>query len=445
MQLFRDLARKIAAHTRLLRDDPEKFAANFLQFTNPNRFRERLLDVQTATPMYVRIDRALGDEPALNILQPILSPVSMTGGPNTIITLAFQVAREGIPVRVITTRSTKGDGGETDPAWFRQHLMAVTGATAYPPSLTVAFGGNSEAPLHIGPRDVFLATHWTTAQQIKPLLHNMDVQRFFYLIQDFEPGFHAWSSNYALALETYELDFVPVINERLLLDYLTSQAVGRFVEPAFAARSLVFEPAVDVRVFYPMAEPNPARPRRLLFYARPTNARNLLGLGLNALRQAVADGAFAEGNWEFLAIGGRGSLPELHLGGGRLLRPAPWQDYTGYARQLREADILLCPMLSPHTSYPVLEMAASGGLVVTNTFASKTADRLAAISENIIAAKPTAEGFAAALTRAAAGIRTGHHIHAPLNLPGDWDSALAPVTRQIAGAFRSMTGNPGIG
>ena len=110
MLSIRNFTLKIAAHLRLLRDDPEKFGSNVLQFTNPQRFLDRLLDVQTATPMHVLVDPTLTDRPTLNILQPILSSVSMTGGPNTIITVAFHVAREGIPVRIVTTRDA------TDPA-----------------------------------------------------------------------------------------------------------------------------------------------------------------------------------------------------------------------------------------------------------------------------------------------------------------------------------------
>lgn len=435
-----NLARKLAAHLRLLRSDPEKFAANLLQLTNPARFLERLIDLQTATPMHVRIDGGLATQPALNVLQPILSPVSMTGGPNTIINVAFQLAREGIPVRIVTTR----DDGGADQDWFRQHLLTITGATQYPPLLRIAFAGDAAAPLPIGPRDVFLATHWTTAQQLKPILPGMAVRRFFYLIQDFEPGFHAWSSNYALAEETYSHDFIPVINERLLHDYLVAQAVGRFAEADFAARSLVFEPAIDTKLFHPAPVRDPARPRRLLFYARPTNPRNMLGIGVHALRQAVTDGVFAGGNWEFLAIGGRGSMPELDLGHGRILRPSPWADYDGYARQLREADILLCPMLSPHTSYPVLEMAASGGIAVTNSFATKTVARLAAISGNIVASQPTIAGFTAALAEAAGRITRGELASTPPNLPTDWNAALARVTPEMVRRFHALTrGQPG--
>jgi O-antigen biosynthesis protein len=430
------LLRKIASHARLLRDDPEKFAANFQQFTNPSRFRDKLLDVQTATPMHLRVDPDLASRPCLNVLQPILSPVSMTGGPNTIITLAYQVAREGIPVRIVTTR----DNGNTDPVWFRRHLLTLTGAPEYPPCLEVAFAGNEQSPLPIGPSDLFLATHWTTAQQLKPVLPAMTVKQFFYLIQDFEPGFHAWSSNYALALETYNLDFIPIINERLLSDYLAHQAIGRFADPQFAANALVFEPAISVDLFYPKASADRTQPgpRRLLFYARPTNQRNMLGVGLHALKAAVASGAFAAAEWEFWAIGSRGSLPALSLGGGQTLRPAPWEDYAGYARQLRESDILLCPMLSPHTSYPVLEMAASGGIAVTNTFATKTPERLTAISENIIPSPATIEGFAAALSAAAARVLQGHIAQSRPNLPDHWNASLTPVAQEMTHIFHRL-------
>jgi hypothetical protein len=314
----------------------------------------------------------------------------------------------------------------------------VTGDPSPPPTLTVAPAIDRANPLQIGANDVFLATHWTTAQQVKTVLPRMNVRRFFYLIQDFEPGFYAWSSNHALALETYALDFVAVFNERFLFDYLIEQRPGRFADPAFAAQSLVFDPAIDSALFHP---PTTVRsgPKRLLFYARPTNPRNMLGLGLNALRIATADPVFSGDTWEFVAIGSRGSLPEITLRPNQILRAAPWADYAGYGRQLRNADILLCPMLSPHTSYPVLEMAASGGIVVTNSFGPKTPDRLRAISENIVAVKPTVEGLAAGLIDAAGRIVAGHDRQAPLNLPRDWNSALTGTAERMTALFSEMT------
>jgi hypothetical protein len=419
---------KIVRHLKLLRDDPERFAANLLQFTNPQRFQEKLLDIWDAAPLNVRFDPALATRPTLNVLQPVLSPEHMTGGPNTIVNFAFRVAQHGMPVRVVTSRP----GVRTDPDWFWQHISQLVGNVPRPPNFEPASAADPAQPLPIGRNDIFMATHWTTAQQVKYQLAEMNIKKFIYLIQDFEPGFHQWSNNYALASETYELDFVPVFNEHFLRDYFAQVAIGRFADPAFASASLVFEPAVDRAVFFPPGQARTGR-RRLLFYARPTNHRNLFGLGMRALRSIVTHPAFADGDWEFQAIGSRGSLPDLDLGHGRTMRPVPWFDYAGYGNLLREADILLCLMMSPHTSYPVLEMAACGGLVVTNSFSCKTAERLQRISPNIIAAHLTIEGIEAALVDAATRVANGSYDHtAPISLPATWEESMGEVAAQVA-------------
>ena len=59
-------------------------------------------------------------------------------------------------------------------------------------------------------------------------------------------------------------------------------------------------------------------------------------------------------------------------------------------------------MYTPHPSLVPIEMASAGMLTVTNTFENKTADALAHISPNLIAAEPTIEAVADALLAATA-------------------------------------------
>jgi hypothetical protein len=47
----------------------------------------------------------------------------------------------------------------------------------------------------------------------------------------------------------------------------------------------------------------------------------------------------------------------------------------GYAAQMRGADILLSLMLSPHPSYPPLEMAEAGLLTISNAFEGRNPTR----------------------------------------------------------------------
>lgn len=424
---MRRFLNKIGGQISLLLADPERFARNLTQYTHPALFAERLVDVQHVVPMHVRVERGLPR--MLNVLDAAWTRSGMTGGPNTVVNLACRVAQQGVGVRLVSTTAP----ASLNPVWFRDHARSLLGGADFP-EIGIASACDASVPLAVGADDIFLATHWTTAQQLKPVLPQMECQRFFYMLQEFEPAFHAWSSNYARAIETYGMDFWPIVNESVLAEFLFEQRFGRLCDPETRARAMVFEPAVDGALFRPQT-PDPhspaSRPRRLLFYARPSNPRNMFGLGLLALRAAAADPAFA--GWEFLAIGSRSSVPELDLGSGHVLKRAPWLDYAGYAALLGQADILLCPMLSPHTSYPVLEMAACGGLSVTNIFATKTASVLRAMSPSIVAVEPTVEGFTAGLVEAAG--RVGLAGGATLHMPRDWAESLDPVAARISSVF----------
>jgi hypothetical protein len=293
-----------------------------------------------------------------------------------------------------------------------------------------------EASLTIGASDLLLASYWTTAHQAAELLPAMRHELFLYLIQDFEPGFYPWSSNYAQVMETYHLPFRAIINEATLADHLFASGIGRFADPTFRTHCTVFEPAVDRLVFHRATTMPRLGPRRLLVYARPTTARNMLGMAVAALKAAIGTQVF-DPSWEFLTLGARGSLPEIDLGGRRMLRGAPWRNYTGYADLLRTSDILLCPMLSPHTSYPVIEMVACGGLSVTNVFSSKTASRLAAISPNIVAVDPTIRGFTGGIIEAVNRIDSGSERTAAVTAPATWDEALDPVYQMVQRLLRA--------
>jgi hypothetical protein len=86
------------------------------------------------------------------------------------------------------------------------------------------------------------------------------------------------------------------------------------------------------------------------------------------------------------------------------MRLWPRQSQAEYRGLLRRHDLGLSLMYTPHPSLVPIEMASAGMLVVTNTFGIKTADRLAAISRNLIAVEPTVSGVARGLRHAAEAI-----------------------------------------
>ena len=315
--------------------------------------------------------------------------------------------------------------------------------TDLPADVQLVSANDRAVPLAIGARDLFMATAWWTAQQAKYAVRQTQHSRFVYLIQDYEPLFHPASTQQALAAETYSLDHLPVVNSQWLHEFLVRERIGRFADPAFVERSLVFQPAVDRTLFFPAFDRSTRARRRLLFYARPTNGlRNLFELGVAALEKAVADGTLDPERWEFVGMGE--SFPAVSLGRGATLVPAPWLDLAGYAQQMRESDILLSLMLSPHPSYPPLEMAACGGLAVTTAFANKTSEALAELSANIIGVPPTLEGISEGLEAAVARLDDveGRRAAAAINLPASWRSSLAEVVPKLFDELAVLQGSP---
>ena len=260
---------------------------------------------------------------------------------------------------------------------------------------------------------------------IRDVLPKVRIQRFFYVIQDYEPAMNPWSSEFSMALETYALDFFPIFNTALLRDYFIANRIERFADSAFSAEALVFEPAIDRDFFY--VEPRSGtRKNRLLFYARPTIApRNLFEIGLSALKRAAEGGVFNNSPWQLCFIGE--AIAMTTLTDTISVEPCPWLTYEKYARLMRQSDVLLSLVLSPHPSYPPLEMAACGGMVVTNTFGSKTQTRLQAYSENIIAVEPYVSSIVSGIENAVKRVENHSRKRRHINLHSDWEILFSSV------------------
>jgi hypothetical protein len=105
-------------------------------------------------------------------------------------------------------------------------------------------------------------------------------------------------------------------------------------------------------------------------------------------------------------------------------------------------DLGLSLMASPHSSYPPLDLAAAGAVVVTNTFGSDK-QSLDQYSANIICSDPN-------LTTLVAGIGQGVTLagdaerrtanHRSSRFLTDWSAVFAPICDQLAGALSATEG-----
>ncbi len=104
-----------------------------------------------------------------------------------------------------------------------------------------------------------------------------------------------------------------------------------------------------------------------------------------------------------------------------------------YADVVRMADLGLALMDTPHASYPPLDLAASGAVVVTSSCGVKVS--LEEQSTNIITVPPTVSDICAALRRGVALVDDEPQRRQNYERSGierDWRATLAPAIRQCA-------------
>jgi beta-1,2-rhamnosyltransferase WsaF-like protein len=348
----------------------------------------------------VSLRRAPPDErgPRLNLFIPTLSANRAFGGTRTALDLFDALAPHFPRHRIVAFQPIPDAALATLDGFGR----ANPGDERPPDQAAVALPRDSEATLAVGPDDAFLATFWTTAELAtricrwqRATYEGHEPRPFAYLVQDFEPGFYAWSAQSELARATYAAGVatIGVVNSSLLAEYLASQGIvfeGQFT----------FEPRIDARLRPLLAEPPRERTRRLVAYGRPDTPRNAFPLVVDALRAWVAAGG--GGGWEVVSAGR--PHPPVELGRGLRMRALGKLELEAYGALLRESAVGLSLMVSPHPSYPPLDMAHLGMRVVTNAFGPK---ELSAWHENIVsAASLTAAGVADAIATQVAAFET---------------------------------------
>lgn len=231
--------------------------------------------------------------------------------------------------------------------------------------------------LPVGANDIFLATAWWTAYNAKMIIKKQNElyrssHPLLYFIQDYEPGFYPWSSRYALADSTYKSDveIIAIINSKELHEYMEFRGYDFY-------KAYFFLPQINktLKSFLPKLE-NTKKVNRILVYGRPSVARNTFEIVVNSLKAFTKNKEAL--HWEFISVGERHR--DLDLGNGCTLISKGKVALEEYANYLLSSKLGLSLMISPHPSYPPLEMAYFGIKTITNTYENKN---LSYMHENI--------------------------------------------------------------
>lgn len=234
--------------------------------------------------------------------------------------------------------------------------------------------------LPVSKKDVFITTMWHTAYSIIDLLEwykkQYQIKPFFiYLIQDYEPGFYSWSSRYVLAESTYHIDanVIAVFNSCTLKDYFKSNNYSFYSDYYFTPKL-----NENLKTYLINNKNKYTRKKQILIYGRPSKARNAFEIIVAALNEWFSNNPDAK-EWTVLSVGEQ--FDDFTCPSGLQIASLGKLSIQEYAKVMLESRIGISLMISPHPSYPPLEMSTFGIKVITNTYANKD---LSKFNSNII-------------------------------------------------------------
>jgi hypothetical protein len=333
---------------------------------------------------------------------------------------AVLAERIGGSLRILTRHES------ADPANFRR-VLSVNGIEWNGPLEFVHASPNEERGVSVSENDLFLTTSWWGTRSA---IGTVSTERIVYLLQEDERMFYPFGDTRLRCEETLlSPDIHFVVNSQMLFEHLTT---GPDALPNVRQNGIFFEPAFPESHYYPgVINRPPGSKRNFVFYARPKNERNLYWRGLEAIGAAIEDGILRPEDWNFYFVGR--SLRETRLP--RNVNPLILQNlsWSEYAALLRSIDLGLCLMDTPHPSYPPLDLAACGAVVVTNTHGIKTS--LIRYSENILCASPSVQSLEDAIGAGVTlacdeTVRFGNFSRN--KLLRNWRSALEETVQQLA-------------
>ncbi len=360
------------------------------------------------------------DVPRINLVTDSVGPDSLFGGVATAIILAtFWAERTGRRLRIVTRHSPPDGSGLDD--LFR---TIGTRPTRQPELAFVPTGPGDY--LEAGAEDVFLTTSWWTTTSV---LQTVPADRVVYILQEDERSFYPLGDrSLGAATAMNHPDLTVVVNTAGLLTHLASTGIDNLTTTGSS-----FEPSATA-FLRPGRLLGAGRTRNLFFYARPHNPRNLFDMGLAAIDGAIEAGHLPQERWRVHMVGRHvpgvtfcdGSAPVIHGGLG-------WHDYRAL---LGTMDVGLSLMASPHPSYPPLDLAASGSVVVTNSWRGKP--DLSDLGGRIVVGEPTVEGLIEALGKATVvldAVRDEPFEPADTAVFRSWSENLGDVVDRLARDF----------
>lgn len=325
----------------------------------------------------------------INVLVPAFTINTISAGFFGVFNVALFIAQQGYRVRLVLFDNFYYIEDE-----FRAALKKFPSMENLFEILEIEYIGSRVQPLIISPEDNCIATVWYSAYFAEKIRLKTMGKPFIYLIQDFEAAFHPFNSQYCFAKNSYDFKYHTLASSSSLLEFLK---INKIIPENENLKSISFDNAYSSSIYEENQFKNKKSSgvKRFVFYSRPAVNRNMFEMAALALIDAHKNGAFNNDEWEFYGMGIGNTT--VQLAEGIEVRQLPRMPLNEYEEITKTFDLCLTLMSSPHPSLIPMDLAASGAIVVTNTFETKTSEYLRNISENIISAEPNLEELSAAI------------------------------------------------
>ncbi len=326
---------------------------------------------------YRQADRQ-NEDLRLNILVPSVNKEHVFGGILTALKFHEMLGDKlKCDTRIITTDSSYDTKNAID---LPGYMVCEPDKDLAHNKILVPFGDRYNKTIPIRKKDVFIATGWWTAYNIAEIIRWQNKtlnanNALIYFIQDYEPGFYPWSSRYLMADSTYKLDIptIAIFNSKLLKEHFNKNNY-KF------SKEYYFEPTLNETLYKYLIENKDKykRKNRILIYGRPSVQRNAFELIINSLlRWSIEFEKAIE--WEIISLGE--AFKDIELSNNVKVKSLGKVTLEEYARIMLETKVGISLMVSPHPSYPPLEMSTFGIKTITNHYEHKD---LAEFNDNII-------------------------------------------------------------
>ncbi|MEL7628879.1 hypothetical protein AAGW04_07730 [Pectobacterium aroidearum] len=343
------MLRKI--QSKILRKIKEKklkslYARNSAKYDNAAAY-SRLTTYSLASSC-VNVDSTV--ERKINLILPGLPSNGIFAGIKTALEFSSRLSLAlSLNIRIITFGESPDNSTRS---WIEKNIF---------PHSRIEFVSDFDiASLSVNVDDIWVATYWTTAHSLTVAAHLgiIKPQNVIYLIQDYESGFHPWSTAFALTEETYLSGFFHVVNSYPLFNALKKANIP-------CSKELVFFPEIDLHMLKKAsANRKLSKKIRVLFYGRPSKSRNLFDIGIGALTLLAKKTDNTDYELEILSAGEKHS--DIVLSEKVTLRSLGKLSWDGYFNRLSETDVVFSLQYSPHPSHPPLDAITSGAYAVTN-------------------------------------------------------------------------------